>query len=95
MEFSLPTDFIHELWEKQGGKCCLTGTDFELVTGGNCGYKRFNPNSASVDRIDNSKGYTPDNVRLVCTAINLAINEFGLENFEKLCEKFVNYRGKT
>ena len=94
MDFSISYDFVLDLWERQNGSCCLTGIPFELRTGGNCGYKRFNPYSASLDRIDNGKGYTADNVRLVCTAINLAINEFGLEQFEKLCKNFVNYRGK-
>lgn len=32
------------------------------------------PNSPSLDRIDPRKGYTPDNVRVVCQFVNLAKN---------------------
>lgn len=31
----------------------------------------------SLDRIDAAKGYTPENVRLVCFAVNAALQEFG------------------
>lgn len=37
------------------------------------------PKCASVDRIDNAKGYTFDNVQLVCYSANLARNSFTIE----------------
>lgn len=33
----------------------------------------------SIDRIDNTKGYEAENCRLVCVAVNLALNEFGAD----------------
>ncbi len=37
---------------------------------------RANPDAPSIDRIDNAKGYTEDNVRLVTVHANVARNEF-------------------
>jgi len=50
-------EFLMYLWNKQNGKCALTGMDmtYKFYEG------RVNTN-VSVDRIDSSKGYTRDNV---------------------------------
>lgn len=45
--------------------CEMTGKDFELDVG---------PWSAHIDRIDNNKGYTMDNCRIVCKIYNIAKN---------------------
>lgn len=35
-----------------------------------------NPWGPSIDRLDNSRGYVPDNVRLVCCAFNIMRSDF-------------------
>ena len=35
------------------------------------------PWAPSIDRIDSSKDYHPDNCRLVCGSVNTAMNEYG------------------
>lgn len=65
LEFSLTEEWIRERLES--GKCELTGIEFDLNT------KR--PFSPSVDRTDSTKGYTPDNCRMVVLCYNLAKNE--------------------
>jgi hypothetical protein len=54
------------------GACEITGTSFDLSAG-----KKFN--SPSIDRIDPSRGYEPDNIRIVCFAMNAAMGEWGEE----------------
>jgi hypothetical protein len=49
------------------GRCEATGLPFDMATGAG-----LNPWSPSLDRTDSAKGYTPDNVRVVCTAYNWA-----------------------
>lgn len=39
--------------------------------------------------IDSTLGYTKDNVRLVCTIVNMALNEFGDIIFDKMCRAYV------
>lgn len=87
IEFELSTDFIVEMWEKQNGKCALTQIEFLIPqerTGG-----KASPFAPSIDRIDSSKGYEKDNVRLVCVAVNYALNEFGEEIFKQICKAYL------
>ena len=47
----------------------------------------------SLDRIDSSKGYTVENCRLVCTAVNLAMNEWGEDVLERIALYYRRKRG--
>jgi len=62
----LTADMLIELWELQGGKCAVTGVPMTHVRGK--GYLIMT--NVSVDRIDNTRGYARDNIRLVCRAVN-------------------------
>ena len=52
------------------GSCELSGAAFDLSPG-------RKPNSPSLDRRDPSKGYTPENVRVICHALNAALGDWG------------------
>lgn len=69
------------LWARAGGRCELTGIPFSFDKQPHHWKRPFGP---SVDRIDNARGYTPENCRLVCTAVNLALNEFGEDVLRKI-----------
>jgi hypothetical protein len=56
-----------DLWEAQNGRCEATGLVMTHHRDGS-GHKDFN---ASVDRINPRIGYTVDNIRLVCYAVNI------------------------
>ena len=74
IEFDLTPEFIEDLYNKTGRRCCVTGIYFKLEN--DTRYLK-NPLFPSVDRIDSSKGYTKDNCRLVCVCANYAMNEWG------------------
>jgi hypothetical protein len=59
-------DLAAELLIRQSGKCWVTGT--ELVVNGYAD----NVRSYSIDRLDDSKGYSIDNCRAVCVWVNTA-----------------------
>ena len=66
------------------GYCELTGTPLSLTNGRNF-------NSPSIDRIDCSKGYAMDNIRIVCHLMNAAMSDWGEE---KAWEVFQNWQRK-
>ena len=73
---------VFALYEAQGGRCALTGLRFDLRIVGNGKARR--PFAPSLDRIDSTGGYTQDNVRLVCQAVNFALNAYGEDTFREI-----------
>jgi hypothetical protein len=76
LELDIDVSFLYDLWIKQEKKCEETGIIMSLDTDpeGNT-----NPYALSIDRIKNEKGYTKDNVRLVCWWVNNSKNNFSDE----------------
>lgn len=74
------------MFEKSGGKCILTGIKFDLRTVSNM---RVRPWAPSIDRIDASRPYEASNCRIVCAAINIALNSFGDDIFYALAHGVV------
>lgn len=58
----------------KAGVCEITGVPFVFIRGA----KKKDPFSPSIDRIDNSLGYTKKNSRVVLWAVNAAIADFGI-----------------
>lgn len=73
-DFDLSVDDLLDLYEQQGGFCSLSRLPMT--------HSQESPDYCiSVDRIDNDKGYTKDNVTLVCYRANMMRNELSLEMF--------------
>lgn len=68
MDKSLPFTITKEdlmiLWKSQNGKCAISGLDMTYELGEGRLYT-----NVSIDQIIPSKGYTADNIQLVCKAI--------------------------
>lgn len=75
---SVKKEDVARMWESQGGKCFWFGVPMNKT-----------PRShwkVSLDRLDNNKGYTPDNVVLCTWMANRARNAMSVEEFrEALC----------
>jgi hypothetical protein len=79
-------DYISDLFEKQNRKCALTGLPllFESRT-------KKSDGTASLDRIDSSKGYIEGNVQWVHKDINLMKLDHNQSRFVELCKLVSNY----
>jgi hypothetical protein len=53
-----------DLYRRQGGRCALSGIEMTWAKG------KTLPTSISIDRVDQTRGYHADNVRLLCAAVN-------------------------
>ena len=82
----LDVDFLVELYNKQNGKCAISGIPMTHIAG-----QGIIPTNISMDRIDNSVGYKKDNVQLTCRFINHAKMNMSMEEFKKLLRQaFIN-----
>lgn len=82
LNFDITIEFAFKLLQKQNFKCALSGLDIELSRS-----KKVKRPTASIDRIDSSKGYTEDNVQWVHKDINKMKNNYKEEYFVFLCKQ--------
>lgn len=71
-EHALKVEDIDSMLARCNWRCSVTGTPFSLLRVG-----KSRPYAPSIDRRDNSIGYTRENCRLVCVAANIAMNTWG------------------
>jgi len=83
-EFDLDDAFILEKITK--GRCEVTGIPFDMSSPVGT-FK--NPYSPSIDRIDNKKGYTKTNTRIVLWQVNLMHGELSDDEFLEICKAVV------
>lgn len=76
-DFEIDKDFIYSL-----SKYCY-------YTGERLAFESNKNNSASIERIDNNKGYTKDNTALCCKDINLMKRNLTKEEFKNICHKII------
>jgi len=85
--FDVDIEYLKTLWVEQKGICPFTKQKLILRTHN---YKTDrNPYQASLDRIDNSKGYIKGNIRFVALMYNYAKNNFTDEEVIKFCTNVV------
>lgn len=82
ISFNLEPQDIAEAYDKQEKKCFYTGV-YVFFTN-HLSYARLLQN-ASIDRIDNSKGYTKDNIQIVHKLVNRLRNCLSNEEFINIC----------
>jgi len=72
--FSITQEELNKMVNAQMNKCAVTGISFDM-TPTEKGIRR--PWYPSLDRVSNEDGYTVKNCRLVCVAVNYAMNTWG------------------
>lgn len=85
LEMTLTAESLRALFHSQQGLCALSNLPMTL----NATAKKLpdkSPYYASVDRIDNSKGYVDGNVQFVCLGVNYMRNTFDTETTKAFIE---------
>lgn len=92
LDFNISAEYIWNIFIEQNRCCALTGLRIHLGNRGSTRkmIKRSNP-TASLDRIDNSKGYDKGNVRWVYKEINRMRGGLSDGEFLKLCSLIVEH----
>jgi len=89
IDWLLSTDDMATIAERCGGLCEVSGVALTFTATG-----RRGPYGPSVDRIDANFAYTARNTRIVCIAINYAMNTWGAEPLipivQAMAEKYRN-----
>lgn len=81
--FALTVDDVMTALERSQLRCEVTDLPFRMEVNVSAYRQPFRP---SIDRIDAAGGYTPDNIRIVCVAVNAALSDWGDEVFWKIVE---------
>ena len=81
MEIDIDKEYLWNLYQSQNGKCIYTGLDISLPT-----HWKDRFFTASVDRIDSSKGYLKGNVQWVHRHINFMKGSLENDYFLNLCQ---------
>jgi len=85
-EFNLTKEYVKNLREEQNNKCALTGREMTSDP-----ENRGNINMISIDRIHSDRGYTKENIQLVCTFANRMKGSKTNEEFIKLCKDVISH----
>lgn len=83
-------EYLKKLWEEQNGICPFTKWSLILPAGTDKAWEINSPMNASLDRIDNSKGYIQGNVRFTSVMANIARQTFTDGQLIEFCKAVSN-----
>ena len=94
LEFTITQYDVILLYNAQNKLCALSGVPIEFSKCTRRKYSTYHEQTASIDRIDSSKGYTLDNIQLVHKDINQMKMDKSDDELINLCRKVVNTANK-
>lgn len=95
IEFALTIEYLWELFLKQNRKCSLSGETLCFGTLAEVKNKEDREQTASLDRIDSSKGYIEGNVQWIHKNLNLMKQALPVDVFIEWCKKVSNYQNRS
>jgi hypothetical protein len=93
IEFSVEPKELYELYEAQDRSCAITGVPILLLDVVHKNNPDWGIITASLDRIDSSKGYTPGNVWWVHKRVNRLKNDFSMDELLYWSQAIVKKHG--
>ncbi len=89
--FEVTREQAWELYQAQKGLCALSGVPIKFST--NIRDER-GTQTASLDRVDNSKGYVVGNIQWVHKRVNIMKNVMANDELLEWCERLIQWRNK-
>lgn len=83
----LKLEEVLDLYNRQGGKCALSGVELTFVKIPN--HEKVHTN-LSIDRIDSSKGYDIDNIQLVAAIVNIMKSTLSVKELIQWCSLIID-----
>jgi len=80
-EWTITIDDLMEIYNSQKGICLLSGIKLTHIKG-----KGHIDTNISLDRINNDKGYTPDNIQIIAYVVNMMRRTMPVNEFKKICK---------
>ena len=84
LEFNLTEEWLKEKLER--GRCEATGIKFDTTKA-----PFMNPFYPTIDRVDSSKGYTPENCRIVLWVVNAGLGHYTEKDLYTICKAYLNF----
>ena len=85
IDFAVGIEYLWQLFQKQNGKCALSGVPITLPP--NSRACHHGVDSASLDRIDSNEGYVEGNVQWLHKDVNFMKYRFDESYFVLMCQK--------
>lgn len=85
VEASISTASLEDIFDRQGGRCALTGVEIALLA------SERTEATASIDRIDSQQGYALDNIQWVHKTVNEMKNNQTETEFRYWCSKVAQH----
>jgi len=92
--FSVSIEYLYDLFNEQEGKCDYTGEYIFLPINVRQLRGEDNENIASLDRIDNDKGYEVGNLHWICKRINFMKHTMQEDYFMSWVKKIYEFKYK-
>lgn len=90
--FTLTKEYVVHGVER--GTCPISGFQFDLSARYRSrSNKSRNPYAPSLDRLDNSKGYSDENVIVVCSQVNMMRGEMSYDELMHFCRSILSFAG--
>lgn len=86
-------DYLKRHEQKFSSDPCINEMQFREITNTRCFYCGVEgPNG--IDRVDNNKGYSPENCVSACKHCNYVKGNLSFEDFQKWKSRFVHYQSQ-
>lgn len=82
---TITKEFILDLWNKQNGLCAISKIPMTYEIDAGRVYTNI-----SIDQIEQGKGYTEDNVQLVCMAVNQLKSDWDMNTVKYICKMVID-----